>query len=47
MLAIAPAWKDEIDKPNVLERLLSGAQKVEAGPGGFQNLTLPSTNPMR
>jgi hypothetical protein len=43
ILAVSSAVKDELNKPNVLERLLANAKKVELGPRGNQNLTLELT----
>jgi hypothetical protein len=43
ILAVSSAVKFEFNKPNVLERLLATAKKVELGPRGNQNLTLELT----
>jgi hypothetical protein len=43
ILAVSSAVKYEFNKPNVLERLLATAKKVELSPRGNQNLTLELT----
>jgi hypothetical protein len=47
VLAFSEAVKDKLDEPHVLERLLSGAEKVTLERGGFQNVALKLTNPTR
>jgi hypothetical protein len=43
VLAVALPMKSELEKPGVLERLLAAAPKVDVGPRGLLNLTLPLT----
>lgn len=47
VLAFSQAVKDKLDEPHVLERLLSGAEKVTVERGGFQYVALKLTDPTR
>jgi hypothetical protein len=47
LAAVAPEAKDKLDEPNVLERLLSGGQKVTLGPNVFQSVTVQPADPSR
>jgi len=47
ILAVAPENLGKLDQPRILERLLSGAERVTLTGGGSQNLTLKLTDPAR
>jgi hypothetical protein len=40
ILAVSPAVREELDKPNVLQRLLMNAKAITLGAGGLQIVPL-------